>query len=136
VLGDVALAQAQPEEAFSYGSQALDLARREGYTVFESCALRVIGEAMLQQGQLVEAEQQLEEAWQLQDDVDDIHDRAAIKLALARLMLGFQKPEQARDHAQEGLAYARKAEAPHLIGPLEAILRQLDPELQSPQTQQ
>lgn len=86
-LGDVMLGLGEPAEALEYGEVALALARQIGSPAYESCALRVAGEALTALGRLDEAGIQLTEAYQLQEQVGDPFDQALNLVALARLEL-------------------------------------------------
>jgi tetratricopeptide (TPR) repeat protein len=132
LLGDLALAQGQPATAFDEGTQALALAQQLRSVSLESCALRVIGEALHAQGQLTEAEAQLARAWQLQAEVNDPYDTALILAAWAALALDQGSRELARTRAQQALALAQEQHMAQLSARLEALLRRIDGDKEQP----
>jgi tetratricopeptide (TPR) repeat protein len=123
--GDVALAQREPRAANEYGQCALRLARQVGSAAYESCALRVIGEALAQQGDLDTAMSLLDRARQLQEQVRDPYDHLLIRVALARVVLVQGDQAKAEAHIVEGLALARRQRLPYQISLLEELARQL-----------
>ncbi len=126
LLGDLALLQGEPAVAFDEGTHALSLAQLLRSVSFESCALRVIGEALHTQGQLAEAETRLALARQLQTEVNDPYDTALILAAWAALALDQGSPELARSRAREALALAQEQHMALLTARLEALLQRID----------
>lgn len=124
-LGDVELARGDSRAAQEYGERTLALAHQIGAADHESSALRVIGVALLQQGQLDDAATSLNLAWQLQQEIGDPHDQALILTALARLALARGDAAQASAHIEAGLELAREQHAPYLIGLLNGLEREV-----------
>ncbi len=130
-LGEIALVRGEIEEALRYGTEALDLAQRAGRLAYVSCALRVIGEALLQQGALAEAAHRLDEAWNLQvgdassEGVDDPFDKALILAARAQLALALGDCTQAQAHVTAGITLARERGMLYPLGLLEPLQQQI-----------
>lgn len=120
-LGDIALAQHDSVTATIYAERALALARRLKSPAYESCALRVIGEALLQRGAIEAVAGRLQAAWQLQKQVADPYDQTLLLAAVARLEIARANYEQALIYAAGGLALARKHRLCYQI----ALLNQL-----------
>jgi tetratricopeptide (TPR) repeat protein/tRNA A-37 threonylcarbamoyl transferase component Bud32 len=127
-LGEVALAEQHPEAARRYGVEALDLAQAADSAAYESCALRVVGEALLAQGQIADAQATLARAWELQRQVGDHHDLVQIYAALARLALAQGDGARAREQTEAGLALARKHGLLFLVTALEDFMGRVEGE--------
>ncbi len=124
--GDVALALGEGEAAYMYGCQALEQALRIGSVAFESCALRVMGEAALARGLLAPATEYLERAAALQEHVRDPYDQALIWAAQARLAESLGDMDQAISRARESLRLAREQHAAQVIAAMEALIGRYD----------
>jgi ATP/maltotriose-dependent transcriptional regulator MalT len=107
-LGDVALAQRDDTTAYDYGEQALMLARQIPSRAYESCALRVIGEALLALGYIDDAAAHLKESWQIQEEVPDPYDQTLALAALARVTLAQGDTNQATVYVDAGLKLAQE----------------------------
>lgn len=124
--GDVALALGEGEAAYMYGCQALEQALRIGSVAFESCALRVMGEAALARGLLAPATEYLERAAALQEHVRDPYDQALIWAAQARFAESLGDMDQAISRARESLRLAREQHAAQVIAAMEALIGRYD----------
>jgi len=126
VLGDIALAEDDPDAAWNYGQQALELARRANNAVYESCALRVVGEALLALGQLAAASVHLERAALVQERVGDPCDQALIMVAQARLVLDQGNGTRAKQWLLAALALAREQCMDALATKILALLARIE----------
>lgn len=126
LLGDIALAADDPTAALDHGQRALALSRDLGRRAIEACALRVIGEALLAQGQLNPAAQALADAWAIQVQIGDPYDEAQLRAALARLAHACGDLSRSRAEAETALALARKQHLHRLAAALMALLATLD----------
>lgn len=124
-LGDVSLAENNPELALQYGEQALTYAQQVGSASYESCALRVIGEAFLAQQQIDEATAYLDRARQTQARVDDPFDQVLLLRATAYLALAKRDRQEAVRLAQSALHLARAQAVPYLIAIMEEVSREI-----------
>jgi tetratricopeptide (TPR) repeat protein len=107
-LGEVALAQRNPNTAYDYGEQARALAVQLASRGYESCALRVLGEALLQLGYIADAAAHLREAWRIQEEIPDPYDQTLVLAALARLALAQRDRSQMVAYVEAGLKLAQE----------------------------
>jgi Tfp pilus assembly protein PilF len=121
-LGEAALAASDSAGAHAYGLAARQLAREADLSADEGWAMRVIGEALTAQGQLVAAEAELAAAWLLQADAGDTYEQAQILAAQSRLAHAAGDGQRARRLAQVGLDLALEDQEPYLVAMLERVV--------------
>lgn len=124
-LGDVALAQNDPPRAYEYGQQALEQARAMQSKVYEACALRVMGEALHAQGKLPEAADTLDQARQIQEQIDGPYDLVLLLRAQARLAYTLGDRSGAAALAHLAHESAQQQQMPYLIGVTEQLCQEV-----------
>ncbi|MBX0328908.1 tetratricopeptide repeat protein, partial [Oscillochloris sp. ZM17-4] len=122
LIGDIDLAEGDAAAAHGHGQDALLLSRQAGRRPLEACALRVIGEALLAQGQLMKADHALTESWAAEEQVGDPYDQALILSARARLAYAGSDLPAAHGYAQASLELARTNEILHVQAQMELVL--------------
>jgi tetratricopeptide (TPR) repeat protein len=115
-LGDVALAQHDPNAAKGYGEQSLVLAQEVGSAAYEFSALRVIFEALLAQERLDQAAEYLEQARSVHEKLrTEASYGVRVLISSGRLALVRKDYDYALAQAHSALEIAREQNNPHLI---------------------
>lgn len=123
-LGDIALEAGDSKTALRYSRQALALASKPEGQQYAACAWRVIGKALLLEGELQEAAHALDQAWHLVQ-TGEPYDQAFVLEALATMAYRQQDWALAQRHCAEARTLAEDEHIPILITSIERLLHSL-----------
>ncbi|MBX0327051.1 CHAT domain-containing protein [Oscillochloris sp. ZM17-4] len=124
-LAEAALLSNDPTTAYTHGQAAREIARAEGLGAEEGQALRLIGEALLAQGQGEAAAAQLAAAWARLEAAGDRDEQALTLAAQARLAHATGAIKQAHELAGQGMDLARQQQKPYLIAAMERVMAEI-----------